>query len=255
MRTTELKNLLDEYVERFNQQNFILNDPISIPHQFSRKEDIEISGFISAIFAWGQRKTIINKSTEFIRLMDNSPVHFVRHFRPHDLKPFVSFKHRTFNGDDALSVLYFLKDIYLNKESLEHFFINREAAPIKHGLIQLHAHFATLPTTLKRSLKHISTPERNSACKRLNMFLRWMIRKDDTGVDFGIWNNIDPSKLIIPLDVHVLRAAKELKLVGEEKANWKTAELLTKRLADFDKSDPVKYDFALFNYGLMRNFD
>lgn len=250
MKGKELHAFLDGLVEQHNHPDFIQSDPILIPHRFTDPRDIEISGLIAATFAWGQRVTIINKATDFIDRMDNDPAGFVQSFKPSDLKAFLSFKHRTFNGDDALSLLYFLQDIYQNYDSLEAFFIKSKEDKIKHGLVQLNTHFRGLTSTLKRSHKHMSNPAKNSACKRLNMYLRWMVRKDEKGVDFGIWDKISMSDLIIPLDVHVIRAAMKLRLIKTEKANWKTAETLTQVLRKFDPLDPVKYDYALFNYSL-----
>lgn len=246
-----IKQKLDRLVDLYNTPAFIESDPISIPHQFSNRQDIEIAGLIAAVFAWGQRKTIINKSGDFLSRMDDKPFDFVSNFEPSDLKPFKSFKHRTFNGDDAIGLLYFLQSTYRDQGSLECFFRGREPDAVYSGLCRLHEHFKSHPASLARSLKHISSPSRNSACKRLNMFLRWMVRKDDRGVDFGIWDSINPSELIIPLDVHVIRSAQRAGLINDQKANWKTAIELTSRLAEFDPDDPVRYDYALFNMGLQ----
>ena len=243
---------LDKLVTQFNTPDFISLDPISIPHRFEVKQDIEISGFIAAAFAWGQRTTIINKANDFLARMDNHPLDFVLNFKPADLQVFQSFKHRTFNGDDAISLLYFFQSIYKAHASLEHFFINDDANVIQRGLTKMNEQFKSLPSTLKRSHKHVSSPIKNSACKRLNMYLRWMVRNDNKGVDFGIWQEVSPSALIIPLDLHVVRSAIHLGLMDSEKANWKTAVELTEKLRQFDKEDPVKYDFALFNYSLMQ---
>ena len=241
---------LNKLVEKYNTLSFIENDPICIPHKFSKKQDIEITGFLAAIFAWGQRTTIINKANDFIKRMDRSPHDFILNFKPHDLITFQSFKHRTFNGDDAISLLYFFQHIYQEHQSMEFFFQNKNKQVVFQGLQDLDQAFRSLTSTMKRSQKHISSPARSSACKRLNMFLRWMVRSDRAGVDFGIWNAVSPSDLIIPLDVHVLRAANVLGLIDTEKANWKTAVALTEKLAKLDPEDPVKYDFALFNYSL-----
>ena len=230
---------------------FIANDPIAIPHEYERKQDIEIAGLISAIFAWGQRKTIINKSRDFLDRMANQPYDFVRSFDEIDLKEFASFKHRTFQFDDSLSLLYFLRHIYSAYHDLEDFFIDTTDKTVYEGLLHLDNTYRSLSSTARRSYKHISSPARNSACKRLNMFLRWMVRSDENGVDFGIWKNISPSQLIIPLDVHVLRSANKLKLIKSKKADWKTAIQLTEILQKYDHIDPVKFDFALFHYSLI----
>ena len=242
--------LLNNLVEKYNNPAFIQSDPISIPHQFSNKPDIEISAFIASIFAWGQRTTIINKTQDFLGRMDMSPHDFVMNFEPADLIRFQSFRHRTFNGDDAISILYFFQHVYRKMESLESIFLSSKSDLIYNGLESLSALFRSLPSTIKRSHKHVSSPKRNSACKRLNMFLRWMVRDDENGVDFGIWENIPKSELIIPLDLHVVRASNQLGILTINKADWRTAVALTKKLKTLDASDPVKYDFALFNYSL-----
>lgn len=244
---------LDKLVEEYNNPDFITNDPICVPHTYSRRQDVEIAGFVAAIFAWGQRKTIINKAEEFLGRMDNSPYDFVKNFDPKELKVFQSFRHRTFNGDDAMSVLYFFQYVYQKYESLEVFFKNKQKHVVFEGLKEMDQVFRSLPSTLKRSHKHIASPARNSACKRLNMFMRWMVRKDDKGVDFGLWQQISPSELIIPMDVHVVRSAQTLRLLGSDKVNWRTAIELTEKLREFDAHDPIKYDFALFNYSLMQS--
>jgi uncharacterized protein (TIGR02757 family) len=245
-------NQLNKLVAKFNTTKFIDNDPISIPHQYQVKQDIEISGLVAALFAWGLRKTIINKSNDFLGRMGGSPYEFILNFKPSDLKVFQSFRHRTFSGDDAISLLYFLQRWYQQNSSLEEFFINKKEDVVFHGLAEMSNYFQKLPSTLKRSHRHIASPERNSACKRLNMFLRWMVRSNETGVDFGLWTQIKPADLIIPLDVHVVRSALKLKLIENDKANWKTALALTERLREFDPHDPVKYDFALFNLSIEK---
>ena len=245
-----------KYLE-YNQKEFITNDPITIPHKFRLKQDIEISGFFAAILAWGQRKTIINKCNELFNLMDNSPYDFIMNHKEVDLKGFLSFKHRTFNATDTLYFIHFLKTFYKEKESLEEAFItgiNRYTRSIKDGLIHFHDLFFSLPDAPLRTRKHISTPATRSACKRLNMFLRWMVRKDDRGVDFGIWENISPSQLICPCDIHVLRVARHLGLILRKQNDWITAEELTENLRQFDPTDPVRYDFALFGLGVIENF-
>lgn len=247
----KLKNELDALVHRYNSTDFIAEDPISVPHQFADKKDVEIAGFVAALFAWGQRKTIINKANDFLNRMDNSPHEFIMHFRPKDLRVFQDFKHRTFNADDAISVLYFLQHVYQQHQSLEYFFHDHDSEPVRHGLNALGTLFRDLPSTMPRSYKHVAMPARNSACKRLNMFLRWMVRPADTGVDFGLWTALTPADLIMPLDVHVIRSANRLGLLDTDKSNWKTAVALTATLAKFDQDDPVKYDFALFPMGIV----
>jgi len=256
--TTELKDFLDHKVEVYNQPDFIELDPISIPHQFTKQQDIEISGFIAAILAWGQRVTIINKCKELFALMDNAPHDFILNHQESDLKRFLNFKHRTFNPTDTLYFIHFFQQYYQKHQSLEEVFLNGEGLSdedfIKNSLIKFHQFFFLDENAPQRTRKHIATPARNSACKRINMFLRWMVRKDDKGVDFGIWKNIDPSVLICPCDVHVERVARYLGLMQRTKADWKAAEELTEALRAFDPSDPVKYDFALFGLGVVENY-
>ena len=246
-----LKTLLDEKVDQFNRPDFIANDPISIPHLFTKKQDIEIAGLFAATFAWGQRKTIINKCKEFLSLMDFSPHDFILNHKENDLKAFLSFKHRTFNATDALYFIYFLNHYYSKHDSLEKAFYINNNFNIKEGLINFHNLFFSLEDAPLRTKKHVSTPIRKSACKRLNMFLRWMVRKDDHGVDFGIWEQIKPADLICPCDVHVDRVARQLKLIKRKQTDWITAEELTNNLISFDSEDPVKYDFALFGIGIL----
>lgn len=248
-----LKKLLDEKYLLFNQKNFINHDPVSIPHLFSGKEDIEISGFIAAVFAWGQRKTIINKCNQLFNLMDNDPYQFIVHHTDKDLKIFESFKHRTFNSTDTLYFIAALKHIYNHHGGLENAFaqgINSADPSVKNGLDRFKEIFFELEYPPERTKKHIASPKSNSACKRLNMYLRWMVRKDNKGVDFGIWHKIEAHQLICPCDVHVERVARKLGLIKTEKPNWKMAEELTEKLKEFDSLDPVKYDFALFGLGV-----
>jgi uncharacterized protein (TIGR02757 family) len=251
------KSFLDQKVNQYNQPNFIANDPIVIPHGFSKKEDIEITGFWASILAWGQRVTIINKCNELFSSMDNAPHDFILNHRESDLKRFVNFKHRTFNATDALYFIAFFKDFYSNHQSLEEAFIaglSMGDLDIEKGLIGFHDLFFALPDSPNRTKKHIATPSRKSACKRLNMFLRWMVRKDNQGVDFGIWNQITPSQLICPCDLHVDRVARKLGLITRKQTDWQAAKELTANLRLFDSNDPVKYDFALFGLGIEEKF-
>ncbi len=255
--TNGLKKLLDEQLKLHNQQGFIEKDPISIPHRFSKKQDIEIAGFFAAIFAWGNRTTIINKCNELIQLMDDAPFQFITQHQEIELKRFLAFKHRTFNATDLLHFIRVLRYHYDNQSSaeptLETAFsnaLNRKDDTVENALVSFHDYFFSLEDSPGRTKKHISTPSNNSSCKRLNMFLRWMVRKDKAGVDFGIWKNIQPNQLVCPLDVHVQRVALNLNLIQSEKADWKTAVELTEKLKSFDPSDPVKYDIALFSMGV-----
>lgn len=255
--TNGLKKLLDEQLKLHNQYGFIEKDPISIPHRFSKKQDIEIAGFFAAIFAWGNRTTIINKCNELMNLMDNAPFQFITQHQEIELKRFLDFKHRTFNATDLLHFIRVLRYHYENdtqvEPSLETAFskaISRKDQTVENALVSFHDYFFSLEDSPGRTKKHISTPSNNSSCKRLNMFLRWMVRKDKSGVDFGIWKNIQPHQLVCPLDVHVQRVALQLGLIQSEKADWKTAVELTEKLKLFDHSDPVKYDIALFSMGV-----
>lgn len=253
----ELKTFLDEKFEEFNQPGFIADDPICIPHRFSKVQDIEIAGFFAAILAWGQRKTIINKCTELLAMMGNAPHDFIKNHSEEDLKPFVGFKHRTFNATDTLYFIHKLKSHYQGHESLESAFLpktNHQPFDMKAALIAFRNYFFDLPDYPQRTRKHISTPANKSACKRLNMYLRWMVRKDNKGVDFGIWKNIPASSLICPCDVHVDRIARRLGLITRKQTDWQTAEELTNNLKMFDPKDPVKYDFALFGLGVMEKW-
>jgi uncharacterized protein (TIGR02757 family) len=246
-------DLLDQKYLQYNRPNFIANDPICIPHLFERQQDIEIMGFWAAVLAWGQRKTIINKCKELITLMDGSPYDFVVNHQDHDLKRFLNFKHRTFNATDTLYFLAFFRDYYQKNNSLETAFsqfLHPDNETIEPALVGFHDLFFGLEDYPTRTRKHIATPLRNSSCKRINMFLRWMVRQDNQGVDFGIWQQIAPSQLVCPCDVHVDRVARKLGLITRPHTDWKTAIELTQNLRILDPHDPVKYDFALFGLGV-----
>ncbi len=289
-----LKAFLDSRVEQYNCIDFIPNDPVVIPHQFSTKQDIEIMGFFAAMLAWGQRKTIINKCNELAERMDNAPYDFIKNHKEADLKRMLGFKHRTFNDTDLLYFIEFFRNHYLRYDSLETAFLPKQNSPVfredyleelkgEHEFIDVssatcyagelysnsrdsslgtvesflnhfRSYFFSLPDYPQRTIKHVSSPAQKSTCKRLNMFLRWMVRKDDKGVDFGIWNKIKASQLICPCDVHVDRVARKLNLISRKQTDWQTALELTNRLREFDPSDPVKYDFALFGLGIEERF-
>jgi len=253
----DLKGFLDEKVDFYNRPNFITLDPISIPHRFSKKQDIEITGFIASILAWGQRKTILNKCTELFELMDNDPHHFILNHQESDLKAFLSFKHRTFNDIDTLYFIHFLSWFYKNHDSLEEAFLIGQTGnqdSMYSILTGFHELFFSLADAPNRTRKHIATPKRKAACKRINMFLRWMVRSDDRGVDFGLWKKISPSQLICPCDLHVDRVGRKLGLITRKQTDWQTALELTTKLREFDSDDPVKYDFALFGLGVEEKF-
>ena len=271
---TDIKSFLDSKVTQYNRPAFIANDPVSIPHLFTKKQDIEIMGFWAAILAWGQRVTIINKCRELITLMDNAPYDFIINHEEPDLKKLLHFKHRTFNDIDTLYFISFFRYHYQNHNSLEDAFIpnlsvilsdsegsmkrqvtgNTTPEPIEKYLNHFRQYFFSLPDFPHRTKKHVSSPSQKSTCKRLNMFLRWMVRKDNCGVDFGIWNQIKPSDLIMHCDLHVDRVARKLKLITRKQTDWQTAVELTLRLREFDPADPVKYDFALFGLGIEEKF-
>lgn len=254
---TNLKNFLDSKVDKFNQPNFIENDPISIPHSYTLKQDIEIAGFWASILAWGQRVTIINKCKELFAMMDNEPYDFILNHSDEDLKPLLKFKHRTFNDIDTLYFVEYFRDFYQKHDSLEVAFLaglGTNDLNVEQSLVQFHIDFFNLSEAPQRTRKHIATPARKSACKRINMFLRWMVRQDDKGVDFGIWTRIKPSQLVCPCDVHVDRVARKLGLVQRKQTDWQTAVELTENLKQLDPKDPTKYDFALFGLGIEEKF-
>ena len=254
-----LHAFLDAKVAQYNQPGFIENDPVCIPHLFTKQQDIEIMGFWAATLAWGQRVTIIKKCKELIALMDGAPYDFIINHEEVDLKKLLHFKHRTFNDIDTLYFIAFFRHHYTNYDSLESAFLppnplkGKSVAGeelIEKYLNHFREYFFSLPDFPHRTKKHVSSPSQKSTCKRLNMFLRWMVRKDNNGVDFGIWNQIKPSDLIMPCDLHVDRVARHLKLINRKQTDWQTAVELTERLREFDPIDPVKYDFALFGLGI-----
>ena len=253
----KLKDFLDKKTDEYNNASFIASDPISIPHRFKKKQDIEISGFFASIFAWGNRTTIINKSKLLMQLMDDGPYAFIMNHNEKDLKRFFGYKHRTFNVTDLLYFIHFLKFHYSHNPSLESAFskwMDANDDTIENALIGFHHYFFNLPDAPPRTRKHIATPERGSTCKRLNMFLRWMVRKDDAGVDFGIWKNIKPHQLVCPIDIHVSSVAKKFDLIKRNSIDWLTALELTSNLKKMDASDPVKYDFVLFGLGVAEHY-
>jgi uncharacterized protein (TIGR02757 family) len=269
-----LKAFLDSKVAQYNRPDFIKNDPVSIPHLFSKKQDIEIMGFWAATLAWGQRVTIINKCKELITLMDGAPYDFIINHEEPDLKKLLHFKHRTFNDIDTLYFISFFRYHYSHYKSLEEAFTSTvilsdseesdlrkilhyaqgDNSVVESCLNNFRSYFFSLPDYPHRTKKHVSSPSQKSTCKRLNMFLRWMVRKDDGGVDFGIWNNLKPADLIMPCDLHVDRVARKLKLINRKQTDWQTAIELTEHLREFDPIDPVKYDFALFGLGIEEKF-
>lgn len=287
----DIKALMDQKVVEYNQPEFIAEDPVCIPHAFIEKQDREIAGFFAALLAWGQRKTIINKCNELMDRMDRAPYQFMLQYEATDLKKLLGFKHRTFNDTDLLYFVAFFRLHYQQYESLEDaFLIGKDYTPfrsdfteegtewegertfassacfqgefeqplaekqpfnIETALINFRRYFFSLPDYPERTGKHISSPLKKSTCKRLNMFLRWMVRNDDQGVDFGLWNRLTPDMLICPYDVHVDRVSRKLGLVRRKQRDWRTTLELTDTLRSFDAKDPVKYDFALFGMGVL----
>jgi uncharacterized protein (TIGR02757 family) len=253
MKRAEIKELLDRKFESYNTPRFISNDPIVIPHSFVTKRDIEISGLFAATLAWGQRPTIISKCKDLMARMDNAPTDFVLNHETADLKILENFVHRTFNDTDLLFFVDVLKDLYSQYPDLEAFFqsnVGDKDDTIENGLNAFHHFFFEREFVSNRTKKHLSAPFKKSACKRLNMYLRWMVRKDNSGVDFGIWKGIKASQLVCPIDVHVERVAQSLGLLKKESKGWKAALELTANLKTFDSNDPVKYDIALFAMGV-----
>lgn len=253
MKRKMLLDFLNNKVDLYNRPSFIKDDPISVPHQFSKKQDIEIAGLFAAVFAWGNRTTIINKSNELMQLMDNAPYDFCFNHNTTALKRLMKFKHRTFNTTDLLYFVSFLQSHYSKHKSLETAF-TKHGNSMQEILSGFHNYFFSLEHVSERTRKHIATPDRQSACKRLNMYLRWMVRRDDKGVDFGIWKSISPAQLICPIDLHVARVAKRLNILIRKQTDWQAALELTKYLRTLDKDDPVKYDFALFGLGVMEKY-
>lgn len=257
MTRAELTEFLNEKVEQYNSPNFIESDPISIPHQFTLKEDIEISGLLAATIAWGQRKTIINNANKMMELMGNSPYDFVMSHEKKHLNKFSGFKHRTFNEEDLKFFITSLKNIYLNHDGLEHTFASeiKKKENALEGIENFRTIFFEIAKPInKRTEKHVSSPLKGSASKRLNMFLRWMVRQDKKGVDFGIWKSISPSQLLLPLDVHTGNVSRELGLLKRTQNDINAVLELDIELKKLDPMDPVKYDFALFGLGVFEGF-
>lgn len=247
----KIKLLLDSKAKLYNQPSFIKGDPVCIPHRYTLQQDVEISGLFAAVLAWGNRTNIINSCNRLMQLMDNAPHDFILNHKDTDLKPFLSFVHRTFNATDVLYFIHFLQWHYSQHTSLQDAFVpgkTYQHETVEQALIHFHNYFFSIDHP-ERTRKHISTPQRKSACKRINMYLRWMVRKDKQGVDFGIWKKIQPHQLICPLDVHVARVAHRLELIDSEKSDWKNAVQLTEALRYMNPLDPALYDYALFGLG------
>jgi uncharacterized protein (TIGR02757 family) len=248
-----LKEQLDRLADKYNRPGFIAGDPISIPHRYSKKEDIEISAFLTSVIAWGNRRSIIRSAEKMMDMMDNSPVDFITRDEGPHLKPLSGFVHRTFNGSDLLFFVASLRNIYLYHGGLQSVFVKgfNYHKNIPGALIYFRSVFLECPHE-KRSEKHIPDIMKNSAAKRLNMFLRWMVRQDDKGVDFGIWKNIPASSLLIPLDIHTASTARKMGLLTRKQNDMKAVAELTEVLKTLRPEDPVYYDFALFGAGIAK---
>lgn len=248
--------MLDKYESQYHTNDFIKTDPVVIPHLFTKQQDIEISGFFAATLAWGQRKTIIKKCQLLMELMAFSPYDFIMNHSDSDLAKLEKFAHRTFNFTDLLYFIHFLRTYFRRYHSLEDAFLpeSEKEINVKGGIEKFYNLFISDELMPPRTKKHVASPNKKSACKRLNMFLRWMVRIDDEGIDFGIWRRIKPHQLVCPCDVHVERVARSLGLITRKSVDWAMAEELTNNLKLFDSEDPVKYDYALFSMGLNKYF-
>lgn len=254
MKREELKSFLDEKVYLYNNPRFIESDPIQVPHLFSNKEDIEIAGFLAATIAWGNRKMIINNARKLMELMGSSPYDFIMSFEEHQLERFSAFVHRTFNATDCTCFIRSIRHIYNNHGGLEEAF-EKHAEPdsLQKSISEFKKTFFETEHA-SRTQKHISDPVSGSAAKRINMYLRWMVRNDNAGVDFGIWKSLSPSQLSCPLDVHSGNVARKLGLLKRKQNDAKALHELDSQLRLMDKNDPVKYDFALFGLGVFERF-
>lgn len=254
LKKAELKTFLDEKVNLYNNPKFIESDPIQVPHQFSTKEDIEIAGFLTATIAWGNRKSIINNAKRMMDLLDHSPFEFITKHQESDLDRFEGFVHRTFNSEDIKQFVKSLQHIYNRHCGLETVFSKHaEKASVQQSIHQFKKVFFEIPH-LERTKKHVSDPLKNSAAKRINMYLRWMVRNDNAGVDFGIWKSLSPTQLSCPLDVHSGNVARKLGLLKRKQNDAKALAELDTNLKQLDPHDPVKYDFALFGLGVFEGF-
>lgn len=250
MKFEELKEYLNFKADQYNNPNFIESDPIQIPHRFSLKEDIEISGFLASTIAWGNRKMIINSATKMMDVMGNSPYDFVMNATNDQIEDIEKVVHRTFNTDDFKFFVRSLKNIFTNHNGLENVFCQNNELVLQHRISNFKKVFFEIDH-LNRTTKHISDPQKGSSSKRINMFLRWMVRNDNKGVDFGLWKSISPSELSCPLDVHSGNVARSLGILNRKQNDAKALQELDEALRKFDSNDPVKYDFALFGLGVF----
>ena len=252
----ELHAFLEEKVQQYNQPNFLETDPLGIPHRFSKPQDIEIAGFLAATIAWGQRATIIKNANRLMEWMEHEPYQFIVQHEASDREQFAGFVHRTFNGIDCRYFLQALQHIYKEYNTLETAFAGNALNPAETAfdcITRFRQRFFALPHE-QRTEKHVSNPEKNASAKRLNMYLRWMVRNDNRGVDFGLWKSIAPAQLMMPLDVYTATVGRKLGLLTRKQNDRKSVEELTASLRAFDAEDPVKYDFALFGLGVFEGF-
>jgi uncharacterized protein (TIGR02757 family) len=251
----ELKEFLEEKYNQYNCERFIESDPIQIPKQFEDPKDIEIAGFLAATIAWGQRKTIISNMNKLLDQMGNMPYDFIMQADEEDLDQFKDFKHRTFNGVDCVFFLKSLKNIYKNYKGLKFIFESAYKAygTIPSAIQSFREKFFEIPYP-ERTQKHVADISKKSTAKRLNMFLRWMVRRDERGIDFGLWDDIAMKDLYMPLDIHSGNVARKLGLLKRKQNDWQAVEELTEKLREFDPNDPVKYDYALFGLGVFEKF-
>lgn len=255
LHDTDLKDFLETKYLQYSTASFIENDPVSIPHRFTAKKDREIAGFLTATISWGQRKTILKNANHLVKLMENTPTDFILHFKKNDLKPIQKFVHRTFNGVDCIYFMQALQHLYKKEGGLQSLFDDSflKTKNLQQTISIARKNFFSLPHQ-SRTFKHFPDPLAGSAAKRINMFLRWMVRSDHSGIDFGLWKEIKPADLICPLDVHSGRIARKLGLLKRKQNDWNAAAELTTRLRLFDPDDPVKYDLALFGLGVSEKF-
>ena len=249
--------LLEDRYQRYNTPDFIETDPIYIPHQFTEKEDIEIAGFLTALIAWGRRSSILKNAQSLIERMDFAPYDFIQNSQDEDQESLQGFVHRTFNEIDCLALVKALSWVYREKGGLEAIFsqgIQADSADVLGGIVSARTQLVSIPHFPKRTHKHLANPLQGSAAKRINMFLRWMVRSDSNGVDFGLWKQIAPAQLICPLDVHTGNVARKLGLLQRKQNDWKAAVELTEALRAYCPEDPIKYDYSLFGLGVFEGF-
>lgn len=251
MNSNEIKDFLDYKAAEYEQPSFLEYDPIQIPHLFNKKEDIEIAGFLISSIAWGNRLSIIKSGKRMLELMGNDPYHFVMQHTEKDLDTFSNFVHRTFNGSDLSYFIRALRNLYVKYDGLEATFsktLNNDR--LVQNINEFRNYFFELKHE-KRTEKHVANPFKGSAAKRINMFLRWMVRDSKNGVDFGLWRSISPSQLSCPLDIHSGNVARSLGLLYRKQNDQKAVEELDLNLRKYDPQDPVKYDYALFGLGVF----